>query len=158
MVFKSAAPLPALSFQASSRDGLPVVDTNTLREAALRASWQRDQRVSRRRLAVRWVLWSVWKYRFYIAALLACVLAFLYWFLQEGDQAPAMPSSAVTAKPAPTVPVPLAPPVPDLQLRIESHLLEPHQPAPSTGAVPEDIALSPSLKLDTRLTIKETAP
>lgn len=140
------------------RDGLPVVDTNTLREAALRASWQRDQRVSRRRLAVRWLLWSMWKYRFYIAALLACVLAFLYWSLQKSEQVPALPPSAATAKPAPTPPVPLALPVPDLQLRIESHLLEPHPPAQPTGAVPEDIALPPSLKLDTRLTIKETAP
>lgn len=142
------------------RDGLPVVDTNTLREAALRASWQRDQRVSRRRVAVRWLLWSVWKYRFYGIALIAAALAFVFWPSQQGGSpvAGTAPASAVTAQPTPVPSTPLTPSAPDLQLRIDSHLLEPHQPAPSTGAVPEDIASPPSLKLDTRLTIKETAP
>jgi hypothetical protein len=165
MAFKSATPLPALHFQASVRDGLPVVDTNTLREAALRASWQRDQRVSRRRLAVRWLWWSLWKYRFYLAALLAAVLAFIFWPFQPSDMASVAPSSAVTAQPAqpaPSVPsspsAPSGPTVPDLQLRIESHLLDTPRTAQTTGAAPEDSVLPPSLKLDTRLTIKETTP
>jgi hypothetical protein len=156
MAFKSATPLPVLSFQASSRDGLPVVDTNTLREAALRASWQRDQRVSRRRVAQRWLLWSVWKYRFYIAALLAAGLAYVYWPAQPGHTATAAPPSTVTATPAPSAP--LTPSATDLQLRIDSHLLETPRPAQTTGAVPDDIASPPFLKLDTRLTIKETTP
>lgn len=40
----------------------PVIDSNSLREAALRASWHRDHRVARRREAWRWVLFWGWKY------------------------------------------------------------------------------------------------
>lgn len=40
----------------------PVIDSNTLREAALRASWHRDHRVARRREAWRWMMFWLWKY------------------------------------------------------------------------------------------------
>lgn len=40
----------------------PVIDSDSLRQAALRASWHRDHRVSRRREAWRWVMFWVWKY------------------------------------------------------------------------------------------------
>ena len=42
--------------------GGAVIDSDTLREAALRASWQRDHHVARRRQAWRWTWFWIWKY------------------------------------------------------------------------------------------------
>lgn len=48
--------------QVDSRPlGVPVIGSDALREAALRASWHRDHRVARRRQSWRWVLFWVWK-------------------------------------------------------------------------------------------------
>ncbi len=93
--------------------GTPVIDTNTLRQAALQKSWQRDQRVARRRVALRWVLWWLWKCRYYL--LIACaVVAYLLYRsqhdlrvgIQPQVQAPA-PSASNTAAPAAALPIPL---------------------------------------------------
>ena len=46
----------------SSPRGAPVISSDALREAALRASWHRDHRVARRRQAWRWSLFWAWKY------------------------------------------------------------------------------------------------
>lgn len=35
--------------------------SEAIRRAALSASWARDHRVARRRLAVRWLLWAWWR-------------------------------------------------------------------------------------------------
>ena len=42
--------------------GGTVIASDTLREAALRASWQRDHHVGRRRQAWRWTLFWIWKF------------------------------------------------------------------------------------------------
>lgn len=39
-----------------------VPDPETLRLAALRASWRRDHEVGRRRRRWRWVVWAFWRY------------------------------------------------------------------------------------------------
>ena len=39
-----------------------VIDSNSLREAALSASWRRDHRVAKRRQAWRWAIFWAWKY------------------------------------------------------------------------------------------------
>ncbi len=61
--------LKALLFRSASsnrrytaREPFPVIDSNTLRQAALQASWQRDRRVAGRRQAWRWALYWSWRY------------------------------------------------------------------------------------------------
>lgn len=61
--------LKALLFRLASsnrrytvREPFPVIDSNTLRQAALQASWQRDRRVAGRRQAWRWALYWSWRY------------------------------------------------------------------------------------------------
>ncbi len=142
MVFKASSPLHKLSFQGLPRDGLPVIDTNALLEAALYASWQRDQRVGRRRLAMRWVLWWLWKYGIYVLAVLAMLVAAFFLLYPKAYSSPAAP--AATA--------------PDLQLRIESQLLEQRNPSAPSGSTPEDTPLLYPLKLETQLKLKETTP
>ena len=39
-----------------------MIDSNTLRQAALHARWQRDRRVAGRRQAWRWALYWSWRY------------------------------------------------------------------------------------------------
>lgn len=39
-----------------------MIDSDSLRQAALQASWHRDHRVARRREAWRWVMFWGWKY------------------------------------------------------------------------------------------------
>jgi hypothetical protein len=39
----------------------PVPSSDAVRRTALSASWARDHRVARRRLAVRWLLWAWWR-------------------------------------------------------------------------------------------------
>lgn len=49
--------------QAPPTDFPPKIPgSDTLRQAALQASWQRDKRVAQRRIAWRWVLWYLRKY------------------------------------------------------------------------------------------------
>jgi hypothetical protein len=38
-----------------------VPSSEALRQAALSASWTRDHRIARRRLAFRWLLWAWWR-------------------------------------------------------------------------------------------------
>lgn len=55
---------------------LPVPDAEAVRRAALLASWQRDRRVAKRRLAWRWILWYAHQYRWYLLAFMG-VLAWV---------------------------------------------------------------------------------
>jgi hypothetical protein len=54
-----------------------VPSSDTVRRAALSASWARDRRVARRRLALRWLFWAWW--RIGLPVLLALALA--VWLL-----------------------------------------------------------------------------
>lgn len=51
----------------------PQAHAEALRQAALRASWRRDRRVARRRVALRWLAWALWRYG--LALLLVLVVA-----------------------------------------------------------------------------------
>lgn len=55
----------------------PVPDAEALRQAMLQASWQRSQRVARRRLAWRWLSWFGLRYA--LPALLLAVLVTWFW-------------------------------------------------------------------------------
>jgi uncharacterized BrkB/YihY/UPF0761 family membrane protein len=50
-----------------------------VRQAALNASWARDRRIARRRLAFRWLFWAAW--RIGLPVLLALALAL--WLLGQ---------------------------------------------------------------------------
>jgi hypothetical protein len=151
MFVKTATPSPSLDALGPASVGMPVIDTNTLRQAALQKSWQRDQRVARRRLAVRWVLWWLWKYRYYLLAVCA-LFAALGYLLYRFNYA-ASPAASVDATRGST-----ATPPSDVRLRLQPQLLEPARNAayPNTGA--EDIQTPFQLKPATQLTIKETKP
>ncbi len=64
----------------------PVIDSNSLRETALRASWHRDHRVARRREAWRWVMFWSWKYGRTPAAIVVtlAMAAWLAFLLNPG--------------------------------------------------------------------------
>jgi len=64
----------------------PVPDPESVRRAALAASWQRDRRVAQRRLAWRWARWYVGRYFLQIMCLLAAVL--LVAWLVRGARLP----------------------------------------------------------------------
>lgn len=75
MPWPKASPPPAETPDA--RAGTAVPSSETLRRAALRASWVRDQRLARRRLAWRWLLWAGWR----IGLPLLLALALVAWLL-----------------------------------------------------------------------------
>lgn len=91
---------------------VPVLDTEALRRTALAASWQRDRRVGRRRLVLRWLGWALWRYLL-PALLLAGLCALLWLYLvpmlhaeielkhaSAKERAPAVESPSPTASPA----------------------------------------------------------
>jgi hypothetical protein len=161
MVFKASSPLPELSFQGLPGDGLPVIDTNALLEAALYASWQRDQRVGRRRVAMRWVLWWLWKYGIYVLAVLAMLVSAFFLLYPEAYSSPAAPANANVGRKAGAsdtlAPVP-SNAATDLQLRMDSQLLEQRNRSEPRGSTPEDTSPLYPLKLETQLKLKETTP
>ena len=148
-----------LSYQGFSRDGLPVIDTHALLDAALRASWQRDHRVGSRRLAVRWLVWGIGKYFFHILAIAALVFAAVFLLNREGYFATPTPAPVKTNT-APSVQ--LHDPA-ELQLQSAFQLAEHRNPStPSStateGTTTVDAALLHPLRLETQIKIRETAP
>ncbi|MGE0098365.1 MAG: hypothetical protein AB7S86_08440 [Hydrogenophaga sp.] len=82
-----------------SRAGPP--DAEALRQAALRASWVRDRRVGRRRVAVRWIAWAFWRYGLALLLVLVMAVAVVAWVAhlsQAGQRAPRF--TVVPAQPA----------------------------------------------------------
>lgn len=89
----------------------PVIDGNSLRQAALQASWHRDHRVARRREAWRWAIFWGWKYGRKVGLLgiptgIAAWLALQLWpsatFQTARDEATALiktPSAPVSPTP-----------------------------------------------------------
>lgn len=117
---------------------MPVLDTNTLRQAALRASWVRDQRVARRRLAMRWALWWIWKYRARLSAAFAAVIALVVLLYLLGVIGP-WTRSAMPAQDT------------GLTLRLDTQLQErsaqPAAPRPPPLDAPSPIQLKPATQL-----------
>ena len=68
-----------------------VISSQALRDAALRASWHRDNRVARRRKAWRWILFWSWKYGGKPALTLAG-LAALWWATVQIPSNSALPA------------------------------------------------------------------
>ncbi len=87
----------------------PVIDSNSLREAALRASWHRDHRVARRREAWRWAMFWAWKYgpkAFAVILLisLACYVVVGLWTGTFKRQPSASSSPSAPVAPAAQIP------------------------------------------------------
>ncbi|MGA8513330.1 MAG: hypothetical protein WB821_00990 [Burkholderiaceae bacterium] len=126
---------------------MPVLDTNSLRESALRASWQRDQRVARRRLAIRWTLWWLWKYKHFILAALL-LLAGLVYLLHRNGLLPTFSSTSPAVTDTDS----------GLPLRLERQLPE-RSNLPASKRTPAPDAPTPlQLKPDSQLKTKESSP
>ena len=155
MAFKLSIFARSRQVLGASHIGVPVIDTNTLRQAALQNSWQRDQRVARRRLAFRWAMWWLWKYRYYVlavCAVLVCLGYLVYRFDQASRANHSLGNTPVAAPEHQT----------DLHLRIESHML-PATDSGASSATPPDAspptATDPfQLKPETTLKTKVTNP
>ena len=98
-----------------------VPDPESVRRAALAASWQRDRRIAHRRLAWRWALWFVRRYFLHILGVL--ILLLLAGWLQRSqpgvgpvnhasppasasDSSPFVPVVLQPTQPVPAWPVP----------------------------------------------------
>lgn len=105
----------------------PVPDAETLRRAALQASWQRGRWVARRRVALRWALWAASRYLMPALAVFG-VAAWLWLGVLPSLHSPWLQLPPWTA----TSPAPAAPPAPT-----------PSAPSPeatATSAEPEQSA------------------
>lgn len=54
-------------------------DPDALRQVALRASWTRDRRVARRRVALRWLAWAFWRYGLALLLVVAVAVSVVWW-------------------------------------------------------------------------------
>ena len=63
----------------SVRHAAAVPSSDTVRRAALNASWARDRRLARRRLAFRWLFWAWW----HIGLPMLLALALAVWLLGQ---------------------------------------------------------------------------
>lgn len=68
-------PRRSSSTASMASEAYAVPDTETIRTRALAASWRRDRAVGRRRLALRWLGWALWRYA--MPALVAVAAALL---------------------------------------------------------------------------------
>jgi hypothetical protein len=140
MVFKLSSIIPARRSLSLPGISMPVLDTNTLRESALRASWVRDQRVARRRLALRWTLWWLWKYRVQLLAACTLIAVLAYLLYRTGVIGPWM---ADTPAPADS----------GIPLRLDKQLHDLNQITPHKRLAPMDAPAPLQLKPDSQLKI-----
>jgi hypothetical protein len=145
MVFKLRSLSPARRSLSLPGVSMPVLDTNTLRESALRASWQRDQRVARRRLAIRWTLWWLWKYGFFILAACALLTALIYLLYRTGVIGPWMTDAPAASENG-------------IRLRMEMQMHDLRTISPNQRALPLESPAPLQLKPDSQLKIKESSP
>jgi hypothetical protein len=152
MVFKFATRSPELQALGAPRRGLPVIDTNTLRQAALQTSWLRDQRVARRRLAIRWTLWWLWKCRYYLLAVCAILILLFYQFIYLQSPSAAVPAAATESPSAVVLPRS------GVQLRMQEQLLPSGGEASHPDALPAEAPAPFQLRPEIQLKNKETSP
>jgi hypothetical protein len=147
MVFNIRSLFPARRSLSLPGVSTPVIDSNTLRVVALRASWARDYSVARRRLAIRWTLWWIWKYKHFILA--ACILlAGILYLLHRNGLLPTWG----------TKPTAVFDTESGLQLRLELQLQE-RNPLPASKRLPPmDVPTPVQLKPDIQPKIKESSP
>jgi hypothetical protein len=92
-----------------------VPDSDSLRRAALQASWQRGRWVARRRLWWRWTVWALLRFGLPAAAVLALLGGLAYgWSLMKGGPADAPPAAALEHPVAAPTPQPEVDTVPEL--------------------------------------------
>jgi anti-sigma-K factor RskA len=82
-----------------SQSSTVAPDTEVLRRAALRASWARDRRVARRRLALRWFVWALWRYGLALLLVAAVAAAVGAWMLSISQ-----PATGPAPHTSPTIP------------------------------------------------------
>ncbi|HAJ11196.1 MAG: hypothetical protein WCS60_00755 [Hydrogenophaga sp.] len=91
----------------STRQGA-LPNTESVRQAALAASWRRDRAVARRRLAWRWAGWYLWRSLPYL--LVAGALLATGVYLWHAGTVPSGPRRIVTeTAPTPSTPLTLHP-------------------------------------------------
>jgi hypothetical protein len=138
-----------------------VPDAQALLRTALQASWQRDRWVSRRRLALRWLVWAFWRYGLPLLLVLSAALAVWLWLLPGLHQALAVTTQE---KPAPTatqqVPAPTEPhetATDAITLRLEPGWTSSRTTPPAASASPPatEAVQDPSLKPENWLHSKE---
>lgn len=149
-----------------------VIDSNSLREAALRASWHRDHRVARRRQAWRWALFWGWKYGcksgfLIVPVAVAGYLVFQPWahdWLPQANTAsvlgPSPTPNTVSATPdAGLIPTPHSDAAQGIRLVPAPALQASAVNSASTGEDPPDNASSPPSFQPLRLTPEiQTSP
>ena len=145
---------------------------DSVRQAALQASWRRDRLVARRRIAWRWVVWYFQRFSPHVLAGVALLVGATYlsgslpsW--PDGGHPTAGPAAAValTPTPQPAAPEVQAPEPPMQQvegaatdqpmLLRASSALEVHAAAPSPAADPKISPDTLSLKPENWLHSKE---
>jgi len=162
-----------------------VPDPESVRRAALAASWQRDRRIAQRRLAWRWVLWFVGRYFLHILGLVVLLLL-AGWLLRSqsgsanaehaaipiamSEASPLVPAVLQTLQAAPAWPTPSRIPEPAytelpaqelnaVDLRLLRQLAEKPEPAPLQNKTPRSASqaesLIPTLKPENWLHSKE---
>ena len=90
--------------QPKSSAPAAVPHSDTVRRAALSASWTRDRQVARRRIALRWLLWAWW--RIGLPLMLVLLLGWLVGWLWQApaSNAPAWLKPLVASAPPATTP------------------------------------------------------
>jgi hypothetical protein len=77
-------------------------DAEALRQASLRASWARDRRVGRRRVALRWLVWAFWRYGLPLLLVLVVAASVATWIRSAAQASQRAPR--FTVLPAPPAP------------------------------------------------------
>lgn len=99
-----------------------VPHSQALLQAALQASWKRDRRVGRRRLALRWVVWAFLRYGLPFLLLLAVATVVWFWLvpsLRAMAVNQAIISPPEVATPVQTLPVTATEPA-DTNIKIDT--------------------------------------
>ena len=92
----------------------PLPDSERIRREALQRSWQRDRKVSARRLRVRWTIWALCRYGLPLLFVLGTAVAVWTWGLPQLRKALSTLTDPVASPTVHVQPanVPLAPPTP----------------------------------------------
>lgn len=128
-----------------------VVDSENLRQTALKASWHRDRSVGRRRVWARWALW--WLKRWLLRLAVVVVVLTLpvygiwrsgygaaYWVAYWAAHSP-KPTEVSPAKPTDSKPIDAPPPeerAPGIKLQIDKHLKVGLTALPTTPLKPDN--------------------
>jgi hypothetical protein len=121
---RTASPIPTTQPDVSP-------NSDELRRVVLQASWARDRRVARRRLAARWVQWALWRYVLPAILVLGAAALVWSWLLPE------IPALLVQGRvrSEPERPPVASPPVVTVPSTIDTSLSRPQTDIPVAGAI-----------------------